>query len=293
MKLQTLYPEPDRPVKKTGYTTTAPDGHEIPIFGYELAAGGANNNREREARPAVLYIHGGGMILCSASDWDRTVMLDVARTGVPHFSVDYRLAPEARHPIPVEDCYAAMRWLHTQAQTLRIDTARIAVAGLSAGGGLAAAVAILGRDRRLQPPLAKQILLEPMLDYRTIGPNAELAPFLTWDYSDNWTGWDALLGGKSGTEGVSEIAAPARLRAFKGLPPAYVDRGSLDIFADEDEKYVAKLREAGVNVEWHLYEGVPHGFELRGVGSKVLQRALDYRWTAVMKIGKEDLGDVP
>ncbi|OAG00550.1 alpha/beta-hydrolase [Paraphaeosphaeria sporulosa] len=219
-KLQTLYPEPDTPVKKTRYVTTAPDGQEIPIFGYELEADGEIRNQEGKERPAVLYIHAGGMILCTAEEWDRTVMLDVARTGVPHYSADYRLASEARHPVPVEDCYSALVWLHAQAQHLRIDAARIAVAGLSAGGGLAAAVAIIARDRKLQPPLAKQILLEPMLDDRNIVPNSELAPFVTWDWDDNWTGWNALLGDRTGSEDVEAAAAPARLQDFRGLPRA-------------------------------------------------------------------------
>lgn len=279
---QTLYPEPDRPVTKTRYTAKAPDGYEIPIFGYELAGSEKEKNaRDSEARPAVLYFHAGGLILCTASHWDRTLALDVARTGIPHFSVDYRLAPEARHPVPVEDCYAALLWLHAQTHTLRINPARIAVAGLSAGGGLAAAVAILARNRNLYPPLAKQILLEPMLDDRTTVPDPALAPFLSWDWDSNWTGWEALLGDRLGGADVEATAAPARLRDFRGLSRAYVDCGSLDIFAKEGEEYVAKLREAGVEVEWHLYEGVPHGFELRGVGSEVWKRAFENRWAAV------------
>ncbi|KAE9963530.1 hypothetical protein BLS_009199 [Venturia inaequalis] len=162
---------------------------------------------------------------------------------------DYRLAPEVRHPTPIEDCYAVLLWLHSNAKNLGVDNSRIAVVGLSAGGGLAAALSLMARDRGLHPPIAKQILLTPMLDDRNTETDAELLPFTTWTWDDNWTGWNALLDGMAGSSGVSAYAAPARAEDLKGLPPTYVDMGSLDIFAKEAEAFVERLKEAGVDVE--------------------------------------------
>ena len=156
--------------------------------------------------------------------------------------------------------------------------------GLSAGGGIAAGVAILARDRELSPPLVKQILLEPMLDDRNTTTNHDLLPLISWSWDDNWTGWNALLGDDMGSTQVSQYAAPARLRDATGLAPAYIDLGSLDVFAEEAQLYVEKLKQANVLVEWHIYEGVPHGFELRGTGSQILNTALKNRRAAMQSI---------
>jgi acetyl esterase/lipase len=199
---------------------------------------------------------------------------------------NYRLAPEFPHPTPVEDCYAALMWLHLHSANLGIDKSRIAVAGLSAGGGLAAAVALMARDRDLQPPLAKQLLFCPMLDDRNLEADTALEPFVTWSWDDNWTGWNALLEGKAGSSDVPAYAAPARAENLAGLPPTYVDVGTLDIFAEESERYVSRLREAGVPVEWHLYPGVPHVFEFAGRRSKIHREAQSYRDAAMRQIGK-------
>lgn len=158
---------------------------------------------------------------------------------------------------------------------------RIAVKGLSAGGGLAAGVALLARDRDLNPPLAKQILLEPMIDDRNTKTNEESLPLVTWSWDDNWTGWNALLGGQAGETGISYYAAPIRADKLAGLAPAFIDVGTLDIFAKEDEEYAKRLTGSGVKVDWHLYQGVPHGFELRGTGSKVLEEAIALRRAAM------------
>lgn len=192
------------------------------------------------------------------------------------------MAPEVTHPTPAEDCYAALLWLYKEATRLGIDNSRIAVVGLSAGGGLAAAVALMARDRGLKPPLAKQILLSPMLDDHNLeSTDDELAPFSTWSWDDNWTGWNALLKNKAGSEGVSPYAAPARAESLINLPSAYIDVGTLDIFAKENEEYASRLKKEGVQVEWHLYKGVPHGFEFRGRLSKIHQEAQSNRHKAM------------
>ncbi|PNP85038.1 hypothetical protein FNYG_01563 [Fusarium nygamai] len=143
--------------------------------------------------PAVIYAHGGGMILGSVEAYDKVVAAYVARTGVPSLSVDCRLAPEHPHPIPVNDVYAALNWLVAHSEELGADTSRIGIMGYSAGGGLAVAAALLARQDD-GPRLAKLILLSPMLDDRTVSADEHLTPFMSWNTTDNETGWQALLG---------------------------------------------------------------------------------------------------
>ncbi len=200
----------------------------------------------------------------------------VAASGVPMLVVDYRVAPEHPHPTPVEDCYAALRWLTENASALGVDRTRIAVMGDSAGGGLAAGVSLLARDRG-GPPIAQQLLIYPMLDDRTQTPDPQLLPLLTWTYDDNVTGWAALLGDSAGIDAVSPYAAPARATDVSGLPDTYIDVGDLDIFRDEDIAYARRLSDAGVPTELHLHPGCPHAFEALARGADIAQRAIGDR----------------
>ena len=154
----------------------------------------------------------------------------VAESGVPMLVVDYRVAPEHPHPTPVEDCYAALEWLAGNATDTGFRSrAALAVMGDSAGGGLAAGVCLMARDRG-GPAIAQQLLIYPMLDDRPATPDPALLRFLTWTYDDNLTGWGALLGDEAGGEDVSPYAAPARAADLAGLPDTYIDVGELDIF---------------------------------------------------------------
>jgi acetyl esterase/lipase len=222
--------------------------------------------------PAVLYIHGGGMVGGSLDLYDRMVAHYAALSAVPFLSVDYRLAPEHPHPAPVEDCLAGLLWLVEQAPRLGVDRARIAVMGDSAGGGLAAGVAHLARDRGIT--LKRQILLYPMLDSRTVTPDPELGALATWTYDNNFTGWQALLEEGFETRVPEAAAAPARAENVSGLAPAYIDVGTLDIFCAEDVEYARRLMAAHVPVELHVHEGAPHGFELLAPGAAVSGRAM-------------------
>ena len=178
-------------------------------------------------------------------------------------SVDYRLAPETRFPGALEDCYAALTWSFAQAATLGIDAARLGVMGESAGGGLAASLALLARDRR-EHALAFQHLIYPMLDDRTCirtDPHPYAGEIL-WTPHNNAFGWSSLLGVAPGSDNVSPYAAPARAQNLAGLPRTFISTGALDLFLEEDLDYARRLTRHGVPVELHVYPGAYHGFDL-------------------------------
>jgi acetyl esterase/lipase len=161
-------------VKITDFSTAAEDGAQILLRWYEKAGAAPGS--------AVLYLHGGGMIMGSVALYDGPVARYVSRSGVPTLSADYRLAPEHPYPVPAQDGYAGLKWLSTHAAELGADRARVAVMGDSGGGGLAAAVALLARDRQ-GPAVARQVLIYPMLDDRNTTPDPEIAPFAVWTYA--------------------------------------------------------------------------------------------------------------
>lgn len=263
--------EPVAGVELDRHTLTTADGATLDLGWY--------HTQGQQPGSAVLYLHGGGMIFGLehvGRVYDLAVRQYVATSGVPMLVVDYRIAPEHPHPTPVEDCYAALRWLAEGAATLGVDPARIAVMGDSAGGGLAAGVCLLARDRG-GPPVVAQLLIYPMLDDRTHTPDPQLLPFLTWTYDDNVTGWAALLGDDSRTDGVSPYAAPARATDLTGLPDTYIDVGDLDIFRDEDITYARRLSDAWVPTELHLHPGCPHAFETLARRADVSRRAIGDR----------------
>lgn len=244
--------EPDSPgVSAEDHRIEVADGTTILARWYTKA--GSNPGS------AVVYLHGGGMVCGSVDLYDRLVAKYVEETGVPFLSVDYRLAPEFPGTTLVDDSHTALAWLVGRAGTWGVDPHRIAVMGDSGGGGVAAGVAIAARDAGT--PLAKQILIYPMLDDRNIEPDAEIAPFASWTYDNNYTGWSALLADDLGTDGVSPLAAPARLADFAGLAPAFIDVGDLDIFRDEDIAYAQNLLRAGVPCELHVRPGSIHAFD--------------------------------
>jgi acetyl esterase/lipase len=239
-------------VARVDHTATTPDGTELLVRWYDP-------DPERARNAGVVFLHGGGMILGSVAMYDRLVAGYVAESGVPFLSVDYRVAPEHPHPTPVEDCFAGLRWLVEHADELRVDPARIAVMGDSAGGGLAAGVVLLARDRGVA--VARQILVYPMLDDRTTTPDPELAPFAAWSYDDNYTGWHALLGDAVGGPDVPYSAAPARATDVSGLPTTFIDTGELDIFRAECVDYAHRIAATGTSVELHVHPGCPHGYD--------------------------------
>lgn len=213
-------------------------------------------------RAAYLHIHGGGYVMGVPEMNDAPNRLLAAEMGCVIVSVDYRLPPETPHPGPVEDCYAALEWVHANAAALDVDPARIAIGGESAGGGLAAALALLARDRG-KVPVAFQLLIYPMLDDRTVtaDPHPYTGEFV-WTPSANRFGWAALLGHEPGIDGVSSYAAAARAESLAGLPPAFISVGALDLFLDENLDYARRLARDGVPVEMHVYPRAFHGFDM-------------------------------
>lgn len=213
--------------------------------------------------PALLWIHGGGYVMGTATQDDRICMRFADEVGLTVASVDYRLAPEFSYPTPAEDCYAALRWLADRGE---VDRDRIAVGGASAGGGLAATVAAYAHDRGEITP-AFQLLVYPMLDDRSRTPS-DLHRL--WDAASNRFGWSAYIGSASPHD-----AAPARRADLSGLAPAWVGVGSLDLFHDEDQIYAERLDAAGVPTTFSVVPGAFHGFDAimnSGVGRDFFQQ---------------------
>ena len=179
------------------------------------------------------------------------------------YQVDYRLSPETAFPGPLDDCYAALKWTHDHADELGIDQARIAVQGESAGGGLAAGLALLARDRA-EVPVAFQCLTYPMIDDGTAAEPHPYTGEFVWTAESNRFGWGAFLGQKPGGDGVSCYAAAARATELAGLPPAWIAAAALDLFLEENLDYASRLLRAGVPTDVRVYSGVYHGFPIAG-----------------------------
>jgi acetyl esterase/lipase len=202
--------------------------------------------------PALLWIHGGGYVIGTAQQDDALCARFAHKLGITVAAVDYRLAPEHPYPAPLEDCYAALTWL---AALPAVDPSRVAIGGASAGGGLAAALALLARDRGEVTPIA-QLLAYPMLDDRS-GSTPENPNYRLWSPKSNRFGWAAYLGNAD-----PKVAVPARHEDLSGLPPAWIGVGTNDLFHDEDLAYAERLTAAGVPCHVEVVTGAFHGFDL-------------------------------
>ena len=221
----------------------------------------------------LYYIHGGGLVFSGVDTYDARCAYWAQQSNSTVVSVDYRLAPEHPFPAPLDDCIEGLRWVRDHISTGKY----LCVVGDSAGGGLAAAVALRNRDEQIVT-LSAQILIYPMLDHRNIDPNSGLTgPLITWTYADNALGWNAYLGHTSDTAQASEYASPALARDLSGLPPTYIETGTMDIFMNEDIEYAQRLMNAGVATEAHVWNGALHGFDYFAPRSRLSRKAWDAR----------------
>jgi acetyl esterase len=230
---------------------------DVPVRVYRPARSAAG-----ERGPGILMIHGGGFIIGSVEAEHAGAALTAIDTGAVVVSVEYRLAPEHPYPAGLHDCYAALSYLNAEADALGVDPERVAVIGASAGGGLAAATALLARDRG-GPPICFQLLAIPELDDRLETESMRLfvdSPM--WSRPKAVQSWEAYLGPLSGADDVPAYAAPARATDLSRLPPAYVSTAENDPLRDEGITYAQRLLQAGVSVELHQFPGTFHGSAL-------------------------------
>lgn len=238
---------------------TGPGAGPHPVVTRIERAAGPDAPAADAPRPGLVFLHGGGLVMGSRHNVDSAI-LDAAELGVIVLSVEYRLAPEHPYPAGLDDCYHAWCAVTADAARMGLDPRRLAIAGSSAGGGLAAAVCLRLRAEGGPLPCA-QILYWPMLDDRELTPSSTMLDgHGRWDRTANRTAWDAYLGNRRGAPDVPAEAAPARATDLTGLPPTFLDLGDVETFRDEDLDFAARLSQAGVPVELHLWPGGVHGF---------------------------------
>lgn len=234
--------------------------------------------------PLIYNIHSGGMIMGSRFSFLGDLVDLAVETGAVATSVEYRLAPEHRHPAQVEDCLAGLRWVADHATELGIDARRIIVTGDSAGAGLAAGVALAARDRG-GPAILAVTMHGPMLDDRNDSVSCLQYPDEgPWDRRMNEVGWSALLGASRGGPDVPSLAAPARERDLAGLPPVFIDVGAAEIFRSEAVAFASAIWAAGGQAELHVWAGAFHGFVIAAPDAPVSRAAMATRrsWYARM-----------
>ena len=246
------------PIAATVDAARRADGSMVELYHFDPNPG-------TTGRAALYHIHGGGMVLGTAKDMQFGPSSMAAALQIPVISVEYRLAPETPFPGPQQDCLDGLAWLAANAVELGIDPARIAIVGESAGGGLAAATALMARDTA-GPELAAQVLIYPMLDHRTGSDacrwNNRSTGEWVWNRSANRFGWEALRGDYAAEDARKGWFSPALADDLAGLPPTLLLTGSLDLFFDEDLDYARRLVDAGVPVELHSYPGAIHAFNM-------------------------------
>ena len=214
-----------------------------------------------DAPPVLYWMHGGGMVIGNRHMDDARLIEWCRRLGCVCVSVEYRLAPETPYPTPLDDCEAGLRYIFDHADELHIDRQRIGIGGRSAGGGLAAGLALRWRVNA-EVPLAFQYLEYPMLDDRGLTASSQLEGLPIWSRESNAFGWRSYLGDRCGTDDVPVDAAPARATELSSLPKTFIGVGSADCLRDESIDFAARLCGASVPTELHVYAGAVHGFDM-------------------------------
>ncbi|MEM8767127.1 MAG: alpha/beta hydrolase [Pseudomonadota bacterium] len=242
-------PEPPYQVDEDVLSVPGPDG-DVPVYVYR--------KEKRPGQSVLLWIHGGGYLIGSAQDERaRTIAHELDCTVL---SVEYRLAPEHPFPAGPEDCYAVLEWMFANAESLGIDSTRVAIGGASAGGGMAAGVALMNRDRA-NHPLALQLLLYPMVDNLHDTESGQYENHPVWNQGTSFRAWEMYLDGEPGLDAPA-YAAATRASDLSGLPPAYVCVGAEDLFRDEDVAYAQRLNAANVPCELAVFPGLYHGADM-------------------------------
>jgi len=215
----------------------------------------------QRTRAAMLYIHGGGMMIGSPAMDDALLSSTASELDIVIVSPDYRLAPEHPYPAAVDDCHAAWDWIQENLAARGIDNTRIAIGGESAGGGLAAGLVLRIHDEGGSQPVA-QWLFCPMLDDRTaLDRSLDDIDHFVWNNKMNLVGWKSYLGKNFGTDQVPAYAAPARRESLEELPKAWIGVGDVELFFAENKAYANKLTAAGVACQLDIVNGAPHAFE--------------------------------
>jgi acetyl esterase/lipase len=278
-------PLPDN-ITETKIPLTTRDGTALEILRFDPPAQSTTTTGPGP-QPCIAFLHGGGFFALSTEIFRPLYILIAAMTSRPVFGIPYRLAPEHPFPTPLDDVMDSITYISTHATALSIDTTRIALLGQSAGACLAVGAALRLRDEGFKPPIAKLVLQQPVLDDRTtLAADHPKNALLVWSRELNEMSWGAYLGRNGSSSGsggeVSEYAAPARAKSFKGLPPVHVDTGSLDLFGPEVVATVARMVADDVEVELHHYAGVPHGFDGVAPMSSAAKDATEKRTRALM-----------
>ena len=238
-----------------------PDSVETSIIHLDGIEMRLHTPKDKEYSSMLLWIHGGGLIIGDPSQDDTKCAKFVEEMGVAVIAIRYRLAPKYPFPAAIDDCYAVWCAVQKHAPDMGIDPNRIAIGGASAGGGLAANLALRIRDDGgIQP--AAQLLVYPMLDDRTtLRTDVGLKEHMVWNNKSNTTGWGSYLGKLRGADEVPPYAVAARHTDLQSLPPTWIGIGTLDLFFDENVEYYNRLKEAGVSIEFEQIEGAYHGFD--------------------------------
>lgn len=264
---------------------TAPGAGGLPAVALEIYR---SQGRPSPA-PALVWIHGGGMVLGAPAHGDGYCSRVVAETGAVVISVDYRLAPQHPYPAAIDDCFSALSWVLEHAEEVGVDPTRVAIGGDSAGGGLAAALAQRAHDAGL--PVVFQLLIYPMLDDRTVTRAERLEEWaLMWNPPSNRYGWTSYLGRDPGGTETGEYAVPARRQDLSGLPPAWIGVGDVDLFHAEDVDYARRLQEAGVDCELMVQPGMYHGADQLVPGHPV---TLAFTTTSLQALRRALTGTAP
>jgi acetyl esterase/lipase len=253
-------------VERRDYTVPGSEGAPDVVIRVHRPAG-----ERHDSLPCVYWMHGGGYVVGSYEMEDLRFDKWCAALNCVGVAVEYRLSPETAYPGPLEDCYAGLKWVYEHAAEIGVDPGRIGIGGASAGGGLAAGLALLARDRG-EIPLLFQLLVYPMIDDRMTTASSGWTGVPVWPPASNRQGWAAYLGTLTGGD-VPIYAAAARATDLGGLPPALITVGALDGFLDEDVDYAMRLTHAGVPTELRVYPGGPHGFDALMPGTRLARRA--------------------